>query len=212
MSETAPEKPASGGGGGNVFTRKLGPLPMWMWMTIALLGAVLYHMYSKNKTSSTAATSTGTAAGTGGTAGTTDQSLVPQFVNQVYDNSSPTPSPSIPSTITIDNGGTSSTGGTINMPNIIGQSNTQAQSALKGAGLSGGSLSGPTIASGQQTVVAFQNPKAGAPVSPTTPITIGYETLSGSGASQTETQMVNGKAVTKKVSKTNPPGSPPATS
>jgi hypothetical protein len=208
MSETAPEKPS--GGGGNVFTRKLGPLPMWMWMTIALLAAVLYHMYSKNKTSTTASASP--AGGTTGTTGTTDQSLVPQFVNQVYDNSSPTPSPSIPSTITIDNGGTSSTGGTINMPNIIGQSNTQAQAALKGAGLSGGTLSGPTIGSGQQTVVAFQNPKAGAPVSPTTPITIGYETLSGSGSSLTETQLVNGKPVTKKVSATNPPGNPPSTS
>ena len=208
MSETAPEK-SSGGGGGNVFTRKLGPLPMWMWMTIALLGALLYHMYSKNKTSSTAA-----ASSAGGTTGTTDQSLVPQFVNQVYDQSSPTPAPSIPSTITIDNGGTSSTGGMITMPNVEGQNNTQAQATLKGAGLSGGTLSGPTIGKGQSTVIAFQNPKAGAPISPTTPIVLGYETItpaSGSKAAQ-ETQLVNGKPVTKAVTKTNPPNSPPSVS
>jgi len=206
MSETAPEKsgPSSGG---NVFTRKLGPLPMWVWMIIALTVALVYHMYSASKKSSSS--STASTSGTGGTAGTTDQSLVPQFVNQTYTNSTP---PAMPSTITIQNGGTQSTGGTINMPNVVGQSTTQAQAALKGAGLSSGTLSGPKVAKGQATVVAFQNPKAGAAVSPTTPITIGYDTLSGSGKSQTETQMVNGKPVTKKVTASNPPGNPPSVS
>lgn len=209
MSETTPEKPSSSGG--NVFTRKLGPLPMWVWMLIALVVAVGYHYLTAKK--STASTSA-TGGSTGSASGTTDQSLVPQFVNQVYDQSSPTPAPSIPSTITIDNGGTSSTGGMITMPNIIGQDTTQAQAALKGAGLSGGTLSGPTIGKGQSTVVAFQNPKAGAPVSPTTPIVLGYETItpaSGKNPAQ-ETQLVNGKPVTKPVSKTNPPGNPPSVS
>jgi hypothetical protein len=208
MSETAPEKPS--GGGGNVFTRKLGPLQMWMWMLIIAFVAILYHLYSKQKSSANSANTSATdQTSTGGSAGSTDQSLVPQFVNQTYTNST---APAMPSVITVQNGGTSSAGGTINMPNVVGQSTTQAQAALKGAGLSSGTLSGPKIGKGQATVVAFQNPKAGAAVSPTTPITIGYETLSGSGSSQTETQMVNGKPVTKKVSKTNPPGNPPATS
>lgn len=207
MSESAPEStPRSGG---NVFTRKLGPLQMWMWMLIVAFLAVLYHLYAKNKSSNSANTSATDQTSTGGSAGSTDQSLVPQFVNQTYTNST---APAMPSVITVQNGGTSSAGGTINMPNVVGQSTTQAQAALKGAGLSSGTLSGPKIGTGQQTVIAFQNPKAGAAVSPTTPITLGYETLSGSGKSQTETQMINGKPVTKKVSTTNPPGNPPATS
>lgn len=210
MSETTPEKP-SGGSGGNVFTRKLGPLQMWMWMLIVAFIAILYHLYVKNKASNS--TTASTTSGTGGTAGTTDQSLVPQFVNQDYTNVSP-PGVSLPSTLTINNGGTSSTGGMITMPNLVGQDTTQAQAALKGAGLSAGTLSGPKASKGQTQLVAFQNPKAGASVSPTTPITLGYETVtpaSGKTPAQ-ETQLVNGKPVTKPVSKSNPPGNPPATS
>lgn len=40
----------AGGGGGNIFTRKLGPAPVWLWMA-ALLGALLaWSSYRKNKT------------------------------------------------------------------------------------------------------------------------------------------------------------------
>jgi hypothetical protein len=206
VSETAPEKPS--GGGGNVFTRKLGPLQMWMWMLIVAFVAVLYHLYSKSKSSSST-TSGGSTAGTGGSAGTTDQSLVPQFVNQTYTNST---APAAPSVITLQNGGTSSAGGTITMPNVVGQDTTQAQAALKGAGLSQGSLSGPKASKGQQQVVAFQNPSAGVPVSPTTPVTLGYETITpASGKTPAkETQLVNGKPVTKTVTKTTTPNAPAA--
>jgi hypothetical protein len=87
MSESAPES----SGRGNVFTRKMGPLPLWAWLGIATLVAVAYYAYAKNKAAnSTASQST---AGTGGSAGTTDQSLVPQFVNQTYVNSSPPVAP-----------------------------------------------------------------------------------------------------------------------
>lgn len=89
-----PEQPSSGG---NVFTRKLGPLPMWAWMAIALVLAVVYYLYKKH-TESAAATSTG-ASSTGGTAANTpggvDASLVPQFVNQTYTNSTPPAAPSV---------------------------------------------------------------------------------------------------------------------
>ena len=39
MSETAPERPAARAGGGNVFTHRIGPLPMWVW--VALIGGVI---------------------------------------------------------------------------------------------------------------------------------------------------------------------------
>jgi hypothetical protein len=89
MSEAAPES----SGGGNVFTRKMGPLPLWAWLGLATLVAVGYYMYSKNKSAS----STSNPASTGGSAGTVDQSLVPQFVNQTYVENNP---PSAPATST----------------------------------------------------------------------------------------------------------------
>jgi hypothetical protein len=93
MSESAPEK--SGGGGGNVFTRKVGPLPLWAWLAIATVAAIMYAMYSKNKKA--AASSTSTAAA-GQAAGGVDSSLVPQFVNQTYVNNSPPAAPTATST------------------------------------------------------------------------------------------------------------------
>jgi hypothetical protein len=94
MSESAPE--SSGGGGvKGAIGRKVGPLPLWAWLGLVTLVAVGYYMYKKNQAgNSTANQST---AGTGGTAGTTDQSLVPQFVNQTYVENNP---PSAPATNT----------------------------------------------------------------------------------------------------------------
>lgn len=85
MSEQMPERSS---GGGNVFTRKIGPLPMWGWMGIATLGAVGFALYKKNSSANATASS-------GAPSGTTDQSLVPQFVNQVYDQESPPAAPPI---------------------------------------------------------------------------------------------------------------------
>lgn len=85
MSEQIPER---SGGGGNVFTRKIGPLPMWGWMGIALLLAVFYYLYKKNQGNNAQAQ---TAAPTD----TTDQSLVPQFVNQTYVQETPPPAPNV---------------------------------------------------------------------------------------------------------------------
>ena len=72
MSETAPE-PARGKGG-NVFTNRIGPLPMWAWVAV-IGGVIIAWSFYKNKTSaaSTAADTTGTSAAD-----------VPQFVNQTY--------------------------------------------------------------------------------------------------------------------------------
>ena len=93
MSETAPEPVKGPSSGGNVFTRKVGPLPMWAWMAIALLIALFYYLYKKSKSSSSASNSaTGSGADTAG-AGGVDASLVPQFVNQTYVNNSPPAAP-----------------------------------------------------------------------------------------------------------------------
>ncbi len=87
MSESVPE---SGSGRNNVFTRKVGPLPMWAWMAIALVLAIVYYLYKKKS----AAAATGAASGTAAnTPGGVDASLVPQFVNQTYVNNTP---PAVP--------------------------------------------------------------------------------------------------------------------
>jgi hypothetical protein len=81
--------PGSGGGGNGFLTRMVGPLPLWVWGAMGLILAVTYYVYSKNKTSksvsATAANQTNTSTGT------TNSSLIPQFVNQVYTNPSPPP-------------------------------------------------------------------------------------------------------------------------
>ena len=92
MSETAPE--SSGGASKNFLTKKVGPLPMWAWMAIVLVLGVVYSMYKKQKAATTATTS-GTAAGGVNSPGGVDSSLVPQFVNQVYNQEQPPAAPNI---------------------------------------------------------------------------------------------------------------------
>jgi hypothetical protein len=92
---TTPAEPSSSGGG-NVFTRKIGPLPMWAWMGIALAVALGFYLI-KSKSSSTAASTPGTGTDTSG-AGGVDSSLVPQFVNQTYVNNTPPAAPTATST------------------------------------------------------------------------------------------------------------------
>lgn len=80
MSETMPERPTHRGG---MFTRKVGPLPVWAWMAVGLVAAIAFYLIQKKNApaASTAAPSTAT--------GTTASSSIPQFVNQVYTNGSP---------------------------------------------------------------------------------------------------------------------------
>jgi hypothetical protein len=64
--------------------RPIGPLPLWVWLALLLFGAVGYFLWKKKQAaSSTSASNTSTGTGT------TDSSLIPQFVNQVYTNSTP---------------------------------------------------------------------------------------------------------------------------
>lgn len=88
MSESAPE---TSGGGGNVFTRKMGPLPLWGWMAVGLLLAVGFYLFSKNKSANSQTQSTTT----NNTPGGVDSSLVPQFINQVYDQDTPPTAPNV---------------------------------------------------------------------------------------------------------------------
>jgi hypothetical protein len=93
VSETAPEAPPASSGG-NVFMRKLGPLPLWAWMGIGLAAAlaVMYWKQNKAAASKSSATDTG-AADT--TASGTPSDLVPQFVNQTYVQNTPPSAPLI---------------------------------------------------------------------------------------------------------------------
>lgn len=84
MSEQ-PTAPNSGGGGGNVFTKQIGPMPLWGWMGVGLAIALAFMYWQQNKKSSaTQATNAATDS-----TGTTDSSLIPQFVNQVYTGTQP---------------------------------------------------------------------------------------------------------------------------
>lgn len=83
----------SGGGAGNLFTRKLGPLPMWAWMGVGLGVALAFTSWTKNKKAAAAAAAGPNTAGvlptTQTASGSTPSSLIPQFVNQVYNQESP---------------------------------------------------------------------------------------------------------------------------
>jgi LysM repeat protein len=109
MSESMPERTSSGG---NVFTRKIGPLPLWGWMGVMLGVAGLYYIiHSKNKAASQ---DNNASAGGVNSPGGVDSSLVPQFVNQVYDQSSPPVAPNVTVNKTINSGNTTTT--TTNQP------------------------------------------------------------------------------------------------
>lgn len=79
MSESAPER-ANARSGGNVFTHKIGPLPMIVWVMI-IGGVIVAWSLFKSRTSGKSDTSsqdTGTSAAD-----------VPQFVNQTYTTVTP---------------------------------------------------------------------------------------------------------------------------
>jgi hypothetical protein len=91
MSETAPEAAAGAPRRENVFTHKIGPLPMWGWLAIILGGLVAWRIYA-SKNAATQAQQQGATA-----PGSTADNTVPQFVNQTYVTTTappaPTPSP-----------------------------------------------------------------------------------------------------------------------
>ena len=78
MSETGPAPAARPGGRENVFTRKIGPLPMWGWVAIAGGLLVGWRLYA-SKNAATQAQQQGQT-----TTPSTPADQVPQFVNQTY--------------------------------------------------------------------------------------------------------------------------------
>lgn len=65
--------------GGSPFTRQIGPLPLWGWMAVVLLLALVYTVSRRNKATTAAAAGSGTAA-----AGTQTASNTPPFIIQNY--------------------------------------------------------------------------------------------------------------------------------
>ena len=97
MAEETAEKPA--GGGDNVFMRKAGPMPVWAWMGVGLGVALAIAMWNKNKKAAAASASQNATAATGTlptmqtASGSTPASLIPQFVNQVFNQEEPPQAP-----------------------------------------------------------------------------------------------------------------------
>lgn len=88
MSE--PQEGGGGGGTGGTFSRPIGRFPLWVWMGLGLAGALVFSNWSKNKKAAAATANQGQAVpNTLTAAGSTSASLIPQFVNQVYDNPTP---------------------------------------------------------------------------------------------------------------------------
>ena len=106
MSETAPESTAprsSGGGAMATLGRKMGPLPIWGWMVVMLVIAGVYYFIKSSKSKSGSSTNTGTGSAAGSTSvdspGGVDASLVPQFVNQTFNETAPPTAPTVNVTV-----------------------------------------------------------------------------------------------------------------
>lgn len=84
MSESAPERT----GGGNPLIKKLGPLPLWGWAALILGFVLLYSYRQKSQQNSQAQAAANTPGGV-------DASLVPQFINQEYVNTTPPAAPQV---------------------------------------------------------------------------------------------------------------------
>lgn len=71
---------------------------MWAWMGIALAIAIVFYLYKKHQSASSNSTSSAqnsSAAGGVNSPGGVDASLVPQFVNQVYNQETPPVAPNV---------------------------------------------------------------------------------------------------------------------
>lgn len=93
MSEPAPEQQPQRSSG-SVFTRKIGPLPLWAWMGIGLALALGYYYYRQNQAAKAASQQSSQSQSS--TPSGTPSSLIPQFVNQVYTSGAPPEQPSTP--------------------------------------------------------------------------------------------------------------------
>lgn len=78
LSESAPERPSppapSSGGGGNVLTRKVGPLPTWAWLGIIAVGGGAVWLYARHRQSAASAAADTSSTGGASTGDCTDAS------------------------------------------------------------------------------------------------------------------------------------------
>lgn len=100
MSQPMPEggapaggAPPSSGGKLGVWGKKLGPVPVWGWASMALAGILIYmYIKNKNSTASTSSTTAADASGDSAAAGT-GAGQIPEFVNQTYTTVTPPTEP-----------------------------------------------------------------------------------------------------------------------
>ena len=90
MSETAPEPSGGGGGIGGTLGRKMGPMPVWLWLVILTVAALGFYLWKQH----TAAASSGTAVT--GTGSVTPASSVPDYVSQTTINLTEPPETTTP--------------------------------------------------------------------------------------------------------------------
>jgi len=169
VSEQPVSPPPARSGGGNFFTQKLGPMPMWAWIGIATAGVLMFYLYRKNQAAaSTAAASTSTSTGTD----TTDSSLIPQFVNQVYTNNTPPAAP--PSTTTSTSPPV--TGTTVAVPNVANMTADEAEQTLSAIGLKPDiKLTAASDKPGIFHIITKTSPAAGSSVAPGQEVVLYYK-------------------------------------
>lgn len=64
----------------NFLTRKVGPMPMWVWMGGAVLVLLIFSVYRNNQAANTA----NSAAASSTTDSTVPADQVPDYINQIY--------------------------------------------------------------------------------------------------------------------------------
>lgn len=80
---------------GNVLTNKVGPLPMWGWMAIVAVLAFIYYKYKQGQSGTVTSPTTTDQNVAANTPGGVDSSLVPQFINQTYNQETPPAAPNV---------------------------------------------------------------------------------------------------------------------
>src|ERR1700733_408505 len=88
--------PPSSGSKLGVWGKKLGPIPIWGWASMLLVGIIIF-MYIKNKNSTASDTTSSTAADASGASAAdgTGAGQIPEFVNQTYTTVTPPVEPTV---------------------------------------------------------------------------------------------------------------------
>jgi hypothetical protein len=129
----------------NVFTHKIGPLPMWAWVGIAAAVLIGWRLYSGKKAAASQQTTSTTAPDS------TAANTVPQFVNQTYVSTSAPIGPGATAPVATNPSPVGSTPGaqpkpttTLNQWSYPAPSGLQAyDTAAKGTRISWNAVTGP---------------------------------------------------------------------